>query len=65
MEDVVELVDRHEGAEDKLKKMDIKLSAVVGINDIVNALYTAGLIDANALESVLRQMVIRGEYEID
>jgi orotate phosphoribosyltransferase len=65
VEDVVALVDRHEGAEDKLKKMDIKLSAVVGINDIVNALYTAGLIDANALESVLRQMVIRGEYEID
>src|ERR687894_816756 len=33
--------------------------------NIVNALYKAGLIDGNALESVLRQMVIRGEYEID
>jgi orotate phosphoribosyltransferase len=65
VEDVVALVDRHEGAEDKLKKMGVKLSAVTGINDIVNALYKAGLIDENALESVLKQMVTQGEYEID
>jgi orotate phosphoribosyltransferase len=65
VEDVVALVDRHEGAEDKLKKMGVKLSAVIGINDIVNALYKAGLIDENALESVLEQMVTQGEYEID
>jgi orotate phosphoribosyltransferase len=65
VEDVVALVDRHEGAEDKLKKMGVKLSAVTGINDIVNTLYKAGLIDENALESVLKQMVTQGEYEID
>lgn len=65
VEDVVALVDRHEGAEDKLKKMGVKLSAVTGINDIVNALYKAGLIDENALESVLKQMVTQGEYEVD
>ncbi len=65
VEDVVALVDRHEGAQDKLKEMGIKLNAVVGINDIVNALYDAGLIDENALESVLKQMVTQGEYEID
>ena len=65
VEDVVALVDRHEGAEDKLKKMGIKLSPVTGINDIVNALYNAGLIDENALESVLKQMITQGEYEID
>ncbi|HYY40474.1 MAG TPA: orotate phosphoribosyltransferase, partial [Nitrososphaera sp.] len=65
VEDVVALVDRHEGAEDKLKKMGVKLSAVAGINDIVNALYKVGLIDENALESVLKQMVTQGEYEID
>jgi orotate phosphoribosyltransferase len=65
VEDVVALVDRHEGAEDKLKKMGVRLSAVAGINDIVNALYKAGLIDENALESVLKQMVTQGEYEID
>jgi orotate phosphoribosyltransferase len=65
VEDAVALVDRHEGAEDKLKKMGVRLSAVTGINDIVNTLYEAGLIDENALESVLKQMVTLGEYEID
>ena len=65
VEDVVALVDRHEGAEDKLKKMGVKLSSVVGVNEIVNTLYKAGLIDENALESVLKQMVTQGEYEID
>ncbi|MDQ3888746.1 MAG: orotate phosphoribosyltransferase, partial [Thermoproteota archaeon] len=47
VEDVVALVNRHEGAEEKLKKMGVKLSAVTDINDIVNALYKAGLIDEN------------------
>jgi orotate phosphoribosyltransferase len=65
VEDVVALVNRHEGAEDKLKKMGVKLSSVAGINDIVNTLYKAGLIDENALESVLKQMVTQGEYEVD
>jgi orotate phosphoribosyltransferase len=65
VEDVVALVDRHEGAEDKLKKMGVKLSSVSGINDIVNTLYNASLIDENALESVLKQMVTQGEYEIE
>lgn len=65
VEDAVALVDRHEGAEDKLKKMGVKLSSVVGVNEIVNTLYKAGLIDENALESVLKQMVTQGEYEID
>ena len=62
---VVALVNRHEGAEDKLKNMGIKLNSVIGIHDIVNALYKASLIDENALESVLKQMVSQGEYEID
>jgi orotate phosphoribosyltransferase len=62
---VVALVNRHEGAEDKLKNMGIKLNSVIGIHDIVNALYEASLIDENALESVLKQMVSQGEYEID
>ena len=65
VEDVVALVDRHEGGEDRLKKMGVKLHAVVGINDIVNALYKAGLVDENALESVLKQMTSIGEYETD
>jgi orotate phosphoribosyltransferase len=65
VENVVALIDRHEGGEDRLKKMGVKLHAVAGINDIVNSLYKAGLIDENALESVLKQMVTSGEYEID
>jgi len=65
IEDAVALVDRHEGAEEKLNKLGIKLKAVTGINDIVNALYNAGLIDENKLESVLKQMITQGEYEID
>lgn len=65
VEHVVALVNRHEGAEGKLKNMGIKLNSVIGIPDIVNALYKASLIDENALESVLKQMVTQGEYEID
>lgn len=65
VENVVALVDRHEGGEDRLKKMGLKLHSVAGINDIVNALHKAGLIDENTLESVLKQMVTQGEYEID
>ena len=65
VEDVVALVNRHEGADDRLKEMRVKLHAVAGINDIVNALYKAGLIDENALESVMKQITSTGEYESD
>jgi orotate phosphoribosyltransferase len=65
VEDVVALVNRHEGADDRLKEMRVKLHAVAGINDIVNALYKAGVIDENALESVMKQMTSTGEYESD
>lgn len=65
VEDVVALVNRHEGADDRLKKMGVKLHAVAGINDIVNALYKAGLVDENALESVMKQITSIGEYETD
>jgi orotate phosphoribosyltransferase len=65
VEDVVALVNRHEGADEKLKKMGVKLQAVAGIKDIVNALYKAGMIDENALESVMKQMSAQGEYETD
>jgi orotate phosphoribosyltransferase len=65
VEDVVALVNRHEGADEKLKKMGVKLHAVAGIKDIVNALYKAGMIDENALESVMKQMSAQGEYETD
>jgi len=65
VEDVVALVNRHEGADDRLKEMRVKLHAVAGINDIVNALYKTGLIDENALESVMKQITSTGEYESD
>jgi len=65
VENVVALVNRHEGADDRLKKMGVRLSAVTGIKDIVNALYNAGLIDENTLESVMKQAAAKGEYETD
>lgn len=65
VENVVALVDRHEGGREKLKKMGVKLHAVAGINDIVNALYQAGLVDENDLKSVMNQATSIGEYETD
>jgi orotate phosphoribosyltransferase len=65
VEDAVALVNRHEGADDSLKKMGVSLHSVAGINDVVNALYKAGMIDENALESVMKQMSGQGEYETD
>jgi len=65
VEDVVALVNRHEGADDRLKKMGVRLHAVAGIKDIISALYKAGMIDENALESVMKQMAAKGEYETD
>jgi orotate phosphoribosyltransferase len=65
VDDVVALVNRHEGGEEKLKQMGVKLHAVAGINEIVDALYKAGLVDENALESVMKQMASIGEHETD
>lgn len=65
VENVVAIVNRHEGADDRLKKLGVSLYAVAGINDIVNALFKSGLIDENALESVMKQLAAQGEYEVD
>ena len=65
VEDVVTLINRMEGAEEHLKKMNIRLTAVASVNDIASALHGAGLIDDNTLESVIRQMASRGDYEAD
>lgn len=65
VENVVAIVNRHEGADDRLKKLGVTLYAVAGINDIVNALFKSGLIDENALESVIKQLVAQGENEVD
>jgi orotate phosphoribosyltransferase len=63
VEDVVALVNRMEGADEHLKKMNIRLTSVTTVNDIANALHGAGLIDDNTLESVVKQMASRGDYE--
>ena len=55
VKDVVAIVSRLEGAEEKLKKMNIKLTAVTTINDIVNILHKKALIDENTLECVIKQ----------
>lgn len=65
VEDVVALVNRMEGAEEHLKKMNVRLTAVASVNDIASALHGAGLIDDNTLDSVIRQMASRGDYEAD
>ena len=65
VDNVVALVNRHEGGEEKLKQIGVKLHAVAGINEIVDALYKAGLVDENALESVMKQMASIGEHETD
>lgn len=65
VEDVVALVNRMEGADEHLKKMNIQLTAVASVNDIANALHGAGLIDDNTLDSVIKQMASSGDYEAD
>ena len=65
VEDVVALVNRLEGAEDRLKKLNVRLIAVATVNDIASSLHSAGLIDDNTLESVMKQMATTGEYEAD
>lgn len=63
VEDAVALVSRQEGAGERLKKMDVELTAVTTVKDIVNTLYNAGLIDGNTLESVMKQMASQSDYE--
>jgi orotate phosphoribosyltransferase len=63
VDNVVALVSRTEGAEERLKKTNVKLTAVATVNDIASALHKAGLIDDNTLESVIKQMASRGGYE--
>lgn len=63
VEDVLTLVDRQEGAEERLKKMNVKMIAVTTVRAIVNTLYNAGLVDDNTLESVMKQMTSQGDYE--
>ncbi len=65
VEDVVAVVSRLEGAEEKLQGMGVRLTAVATIHDIVNSLHGAGLVDDSTLQSVMNQIGESGEYEGD
>ena len=56
VENVVTILDRLEGAEDKLKKINVKLTPITTINDIIDTLYEKGLISNNNLKSVMHQI---------
>jgi orotate phosphoribosyltransferase len=62
VEDVVALVNRMEGAEERLKKLNVRLTAVASVKDIASTLHGAGLIDDNTLESVL-QLASSSDFE--
>jgi orotate phosphoribosyltransferase len=65
VEDVVAVVSRLEGAEEKLQGMGVRLTAVATIHDIVNTLHGAGLVDDSTLQSVMDQIGESGEFEGD
>jgi orotate phosphoribosyltransferase len=65
VENVVAVVSRLEGAEEKLKEMGVKLVALATIKEITSTLHKAGLVDDGTMDSVLKQMAGSGEYEAD
>lgn len=65
VEDVVAVVSRLEGAEEKLQGIGVKLTSVATIHDIVSSLHGAGLVDDGTLQSVMNQVGHSGEYEAD
>lgn len=65
VEDVVAVVSRQEGAEEKLKGMGVRLTAVATIQDIAGALHKAGLVDDSTMDAVIKQIAGSGEYEAD
>ncbi len=65
VEDVVAIVNRMEGAEERLKNLNVRLSAVASVNDLASTLHSAGLIDDSTLEAVMSQVASSSEYETD
>jgi orotate phosphoribosyltransferase len=65
VEDVVAIVSRLEGAEEKLKAMGVRLTALATIKQIATALHKAGLVDESTMDAVLKQVAGSGEYEAD
>lgn len=65
VEDVIAVVSRLEGAEEKLKQMGVQLTALATIKEIAATLHKAGLVDDGTMDAVLKQMAGSGEYEAD
>ena len=59
VDDVVAVLSRMEGAEEKLKEMGVRLTAVITIQDIVSTLHKSGLIDDATRGAVMRQVSTR------
>ena len=60
VKDAVAIISRLEGAEEKLQKMGVRLTAIATINDLINALHDKGLLDRNSLEEIIKQKADRG-----
>lgn len=56
VESALVLVDRLEGASDKLKEQGVKLLSVSKISEIVNILYESGMLEADVLKAVQKQI---------
>jgi orotate phosphoribosyltransferase len=65
VEDVIAVVNRMEGAEEKLDQMGVRLVALATIQDIATALHKAGLVDDNTMDAVVKQIAARGGLETD
>lgn len=65
VEDVVAVVNRMEGAEEKLKQMGVRLTSVATIHDIAGALHKAGLVDDSTMDAVVKQIAASGGLETD
>jgi orotate phosphoribosyltransferase len=65
VEDVVAVVNRMEGATEKLKQMGVRLTSVATIQDIAGALHKAGLVDDSTMGAVVKQVAASGGLETD
>jgi orotate phosphoribosyltransferase len=59
VEEVLAIVDRLEGAEQRLKLINVKLRSIATIEELLDVLNERGLIDDNTLYSVLKNMTQR------
>jgi orotate phosphoribosyltransferase len=65
VDDVVSIINRQEGAKKRLKEMDVNLTSLATIREILNNLHSKGLIDDNTLQSVYCELSSSEEIEYD